>query len=304
MAEAVAVVSAIQATTQLVEQVFRIFKRLRDANARQKGLPEVLARHYSELKSIKAIMGMIYDEQDLKTPTVAAELVRLQDVSERLAALIKTLVPSTTSKMIQFARQLVDGSADEKKLSAIMGELVQVKAVLVLSIQVAHVGVVRTMGKQAVANAEAIQRIDESFRELVQDCKGLKIAQLLKGRRPSNDGFVPLTLADLKALDKAGHGDGEDSEDETLVDDSEASPREVPVKTERIVINNASRGYAVQVNAPLDTDIYKHLSSLRIQDNVAEEQSVQINYGTTTKSLSILLELARLRQVSAPVIAR
>ncbi|KAI4682701.1 uncharacterized protein J4E84_007165 [Alternaria hordeiaustralica] len=319
MAEAVAVVSAIQATTQLVEQVFRIFKRLRDANARQKGLPEVLARHYSELKSIKAIMGMIYDEQDLKTPTVAAELVRLQDVSERLAALIKTLVPSTTSKMIQFARQLVDGSADEKKLSAIMGELVQVKAVLVLSIQVAHVGVVRTMGKQAVANAEAIQRIDESFRELVQDCKGLKIAQLLKGRRPSSgfpadddvsrltildDGFVPLTLADLKALDKAGHGDGEDSEDETLVDDSEASPREVPVKTERIVINNASRGYAVQVNAPLDTDIYKHLSSLRIQDNVAEEQSVQINYGTTTKSLSILLELARLRQVSAPVIAR
>lgn len=140
-----AVVSAIQATTQLVEQVFRIFKRLRDANARQKGLPEVLARHYSELKSVKAIMGMIYDEQDLKTPTVAAELVRLQDVSERLAALIKTLVPSTTSKMIQFARQLVDGSADEKKLSAIMGELVQVKAVLVLSIQVAHVGVVRTM---------------------------------------------------------------------------------------------------------------------------------------------------------------
>lgn len=140
-----AVVSAIQATTQLVEQVFRIFKRLRDANARQKGLPEVLARHYSELKSIKAIIGMIYDEQDLKTPTVAAELVRLQDVSQRLAGLIKTLVPTTTSKMIQFARQLVDGSADEKKLSAIMGELFQVKAVLVLSIQVAHVGVVRTM---------------------------------------------------------------------------------------------------------------------------------------------------------------
>ncbi|KAI4690375.1 hypothetical protein J4E81_007528 [Alternaria sp. BMP 2799] len=317
MAEAVAVVSAIQATTQLVEQVFRVFKRLRDANARQKGLPEVLARHYSELKSIKAIIGMIYDEQDLKTPTVAAELVRLQDVSERLAGLIKTLVPSTTSKMIQFARQLVDGSADEKKLSAIMGELVQVKAVLVLSIQVAHVGVVRTMGKQAVANAEAIQRIDESFRELVQDCKGLKIAQLLKGRRPSSgfsaddvvprltildDGFVPLTLADLKALDKEVHGDGEDSEDETLVDDLETSSRQVPVKIERIIVDNSTHDQALQINAPLETDPWKDLASLTIRGNVAANQSLQVNYAMDHKSLAMLLQLQDIaiqRQVSA-----
>ncbi|KAI4948169.1 hypothetical protein J4E91_006163 [Alternaria rosae] len=299
---AVAVVSAIQATTQLVEQVFRIFKRLRDANARQKGLPEVLARHYSELKSIKAIIGMIYDEQDLKTPTVAAELVRLQDVSERLAGLIKTLVPTTTSKMIQFARQLVDGSADEKKLSAIMGELFQVKAVLVLSIQVAHVGVVHTMGKQAVANAEAIQRIDESFRELVQDCKGLKIAQLLKGRRPSNDGFVPLTLADLKALDKEVHGDGEDSEDETLVDDLETSPRQVPVKIERIIVDNSTHNQALQINAPLETDPWKDLPSLTIRGNVAADQSLQVNYAMDHKSLAMLLQLQDIaiqRQVSA-----
>ena len=170
-----------------------------------------------------------------------------------------------------------------------------------------------------MANAEAVERIDESLRDLVQDWKGLRIARLLKGRRASSmlstghviprlmtvdDGHVPLTLADLKALDKEVRADGEDSEDETLVDELETSPREAAIKTERIVINNASRGYAVQVNAPLDTDMYKDLSSLRIQDNVAEEQSVQINYGTTTKSLSILPELARLRQVSAPVIAR
>jgi hypothetical protein len=128
-----------------VEQVFRIFKRLRVANARQKGLPEVLARHNTELESVKALIGMIYDEPDLKTHTVAAELRRLQDVSERLANLMKTLVPTSTNKMVQFARQLVDGSADEKKLSVIMGELAQVKAGLVACIQVAHVGVVHTM---------------------------------------------------------------------------------------------------------------------------------------------------------------
>jgi len=298
------VLAAIQATTALVEQACRFFGRLRQANDRQKGLPEVLARHRSELDSIKAIVGMIEDVDDLQTPSVAKQLVRLEAISRKLAALIKTIDVTTTKKMFQFARQLVDGSADERRLNDIMGELDQVKATLLLSIKVAHVGVIQTMDKRVVANAEAVERIDESLRELVQDWKGLRIARLLKGRRASNDGHVPLTLADLKALDKEVRADGEDSEDETLVDELETSPREAAIKTERIVINNASRGYAVQVNAPLDTDMYKDLSSLRIQDNVAEEQSVQINYGTTTKSLSILLELARLRQVSAPVIAR
>jgi hypothetical protein len=140
-----AVVSAIQATTQLIEQAFRFFGRLRQANDRQKGLPEVLARHRSELESIKGVVGMIDDEHDLRIPTVAAELVRLQAVAKKLADLLKTLDLTTTSKMIQFARQLVNGSADEKKLSAIMCELVQVKLVLVFCIQAAHGGVIRTV---------------------------------------------------------------------------------------------------------------------------------------------------------------
>jgi hypothetical protein len=149
-AEVVAVFAAIQATTQLIEQAFRIFDRLRKANARQKGLAEVLNRHRSELESIKAIIGMIDDEDDLKIPTVATQLVRLQDVQNKLADLLDTLDPKMRGRMNQFARQLVDGSADEKKLGVIMDELVQVKAMLVLCIQVANVGVIRTMVRTSI----------------------------------------------------------------------------------------------------------------------------------------------------------
>jgi hypothetical protein len=161
-------------------------------------------------------------------------------------------------------------------------------------------------GKQAVANAEAIQRIDELLREHVPDCEGLRIARILKDRRPSSkctahhivlrltkadDGHVPLTLADLRALNKEVNVDGEDSGDETLVDGSDISPLRVPIMTERTIINNSSRGQAVQVNAPVETDMYKGLNSLTIRDNVAEEQSLQVNYGIKHSSLSMLFEL-------------
>jgi len=122
MAEVLAVFAAIQATTQLVEQAFRIFDRLRRANARQKALADVLARHRRELESIKTIIGIIDEEEDLQIPTVATELVRLQAVQNKLAELLETLDPKTASKVNQLARQLVHGSADEKKLGSIMDE--------------------------------------------------------------------------------------------------------------------------------------------------------------------------------------
>ncbi|CAN9293717.1 unnamed protein product [Alternaria alternata] len=266
-AEVFAVLAAIQATTQLVEQAFRIVDRLRKAHSRQKALADVLTRHRSELESIKAIIGIIDDEEDLQIPTVATELVRLQGVQVRLAELLENLDPKMTSKMNQIARQLTSGSADEKKLGDIMDELVQ--------------------------------RIDEYLREHVHNCEGLKIAKLLKGRRPSNDGTVPLTLADLKALNNEANGEGEDSGDETLVDDSETSPRDLPVKTERIITRNIARNQALQINAAVIEDLWKDVNHLKIHDNVAEDESTQVNYAMNREVFSMLFE-QRNKVVAAP----
>lgn len=57
--------SAIQATTQLVEEAFRIIARLKRARKDAKELPDVLGRLESELHSVKAIIGMIDHEEDL-----------------------------------------------------------------------------------------------------------------------------------------------------------------------------------------------------------------------------------------------
>jgi hypothetical protein len=186
-AEVIVFLSATQAIAQLVEQAFQILGRLRAAHQRQKALVHVLIRHQNELNSLKAIVKIIRKHQDLQTLSVATEILQVQDIQEKLARFLATLDPTPKSRANQLVRQLVHGSADEKKLATIMDELVHVKATLLLNIQATNVGVTRTIGQDLVANAVVIQRIDESLRKHIRDCEGLRIAQLIKGRRPSSE---------------------------------------------------------------------------------------------------------------------
>lgn len=174
--------SAVQATTQLVEQAFRIVARLRKAQERQKGFADVLMRHENELRDIKAIIEVIEDEDDLQTSSVVADLIRLQNIQTKLTKLLATLDPKTKSKLNQVAHQFVQGSSDERKLNVIMDEVVHVKTALLLHIQMANVRFAGNVEKSLVANLVAIQRIDECLRDHLKTCEGLQIAQLLKGR--------------------------------------------------------------------------------------------------------------------------
>jgi hypothetical protein len=185
-AEVLVFLSAVQAATQLLEQAFRVLGRLRKAHARQKALVDVLAHHEGELASVKAIIGIIDDEEDLRTASVTSELIRLKVVQSKLVKLLEELDPKPRGPAQQFVRQLTKGSSDEGRLSSIMTELGQVKSMLLLRIQVANVGVMHNMEKRLVANTEVIERIDQFLREEIGGCKGLRIARLLKGRLPSS----------------------------------------------------------------------------------------------------------------------
>lgn len=304
--------SVAQAITQLVEQAFQILGRLRTAHQRQKALVGVLTRHQNELKSLKDIVKIIKKYHDLQTLSVTAELVQLQNIQQKLAGFLTTLDPQPKSKANQLMRQLVHGSADEKNLATIMDELVHLKTTLLLNIQTANVGVTRTIGQDVVANTVVIQRIDESLRRHIHDCEGLKIAQLLQGRRPSSksdtsvpsppliatdDGFVPLTADDLKALSNDGgsSSDSENSLGETLVDDLETSARHSPPKIEREISRNSARDAAFQVNSAIGEDTWKNVDRVVIEDNVAENLSTQFNYAM---SLEVALALMCQRQTN------
>ncbi|KAF1919370.1 hypothetical protein BDU57DRAFT_443035 [Ampelomyces quisqualis] len=309
-AEALVFVSALQAATQLLEQAFRVIGRLHKAHIRQKALIDVLARHENELSSIKAIVGIIDDEEDLQIASVAAELTRLRKVQCKLVKLLEELDPKRKGAAKQFARQLTKGSSDEQRLGEIMNELGQVKAMLLLRIQVANVGVMHNMEKRLVANTEVILRVDQFLREEFNGCEGLRIARLLKGRLPSNDGTVMLTAADLKSL--SDEEDRDCSEDETLVGDSDSSSSfgvKRRLTTERIILRNTAKQQSLQINAALGEDLWRDINRLVIKENISENESVQVNHATTLEATLLLLDrqddrIAAARQRTSQYIRR
>lgn len=114
----------------------------------------------------------------------------MQQIQRKLAVLLKELYPGSKTRANQFAHQLLEGSADEKRLSSIMEELVQTKVSMLLCIQMANVGVMRDMNIQIVADAAKIERIDSNLRkqlEQLDDSEDLRIAWLLKNRLPSGN---------------------------------------------------------------------------------------------------------------------
>jgi hypothetical protein len=107
----------------------------------------------------------------------------------------------------------------------------------------------------------------------------------------TDDGIVPLTRADLKSLRDAATDS--DSEDETLVDDSDSSTSSKPKKrvpTERIILRNMAKNQAMQINAPVGTDIWKIIDRIVIEDNIAEDDAVQINYSNSLEVMMTLLK--------------
>ena len=314
-----AFLSATQAVTGLIDQTFQILGRLRDTRETQQALVDVLTRHQNELSSLKSIIKVIKKYKDLQTLSVTTELQQLRDIQKKLLKFVNTLESQSQTRANQFMRQLVHGSADEKKLATIMDELIHLKTTLLLNIQAANVGVTRTIGEDLVANASIIKRIDESLRKHILDCEGLKIAQLLKGRRPSSesdytsiprvmliyidDGLVPLTTADLKALggNEEVNSDSDNSS-ETFVDDVDSSSdsgSDSPVsdgiaKTERIVLQNTTRDQALQINCAIGEDMWKDIDRVVIKRNRAGDKSMQVNY-----AMSLEVVLAVLKQQQA-----
>ncbi|KAK1910553.1 hypothetical protein P3342_008432 [Pyrenophora teres f. teres] len=257
-AEEFAFIAAIQAISQLSEQALRIFNRLRNAHSHREAISEVLDRHISKLKSIKTVIGIIDDEEDLRILTVTTEIARLETVQNRLNEFLETLDPKR-NKIYRTSGQLVCGSKEEKKLGTIMDELVQVETVLLWRIHVAHVGVIRTIGKEVVVSVEAVERIDGDLREHVQNCSGLRIARLLKGRHPSVDGTVLLKITDLEA------------------------------RNDSII----TRNQAFQTSTAIEKDIWEDITSLKIKDNFSESQDLQINYSITPYNYQGMIEKAK-----------
>lgn len=113
---------------------------------------------------------------------MASESVTLEAIAGKLVSCLQSLDPAGKSSARQLLHQLAHGSKDEKTLADIMNDLGRAKSNLSLHLQVANVGLTRSVENTIVADAEVIRRIDRLLQQVFGEGRGLQIAELLKDR--------------------------------------------------------------------------------------------------------------------------
>jgi hypothetical protein len=166
----------------LLEAAIDIVGRICKAYEQQKDLARVLSSHHDELIDIKNIIQVVKDEEVLRTAAITSQLVRIEDLAERPVECLETMDPGTKNSLRQFAHQLVQGSKDEEAIANRMNDLGREKARLSLRIQVANVGLMRTVGDTVVANGKVINRIDLLLQQVFGEGQGLKLAEFLRNQ--------------------------------------------------------------------------------------------------------------------------
>jgi flagellar hook-basal body complex protein FliE len=176
------VLGAVSAASGLLEAAISVIKRIRKAYEQQKEIARVLNGYNDELVTIENILQIVRDEEALRTAAVASQLDGIDVLAKRLNQCLKALDPGARGSVRQFTHQLAHGSQDEKALADIMNALGHATSNLSLHVQVANVGLIRTVEDQLVANAEVISRVDNVIQQVFGEGRGLKIAALLKNR--------------------------------------------------------------------------------------------------------------------------
>ncbi|KAL9119463.1 MAG: hypothetical protein Q9187_003984 [Circinaria calcarea] len=275
------IIGAASAASALLETAISIIKRVRKAHEQQKNLAKVLRSHYDELISTRKTIQIVEDEDALRTAAVVSELVKLEDVAARLVDCLEKMVPGTKGSMRQLAHQLVQGSRDENALADIMNKLSRANSSLSLHIQVANVGLMRTIRDNFVANAEVVNRIDLVLQQVFGEGRGLKLAELLRYRSARDDGMVPLSDGDIAWLT-----------DEVAFLTGDADTASKPAAnglTSRIVIDNSTEEQALQINGPIGEKGWWEVSHLEIRRNKAIGRSIQVNHSMSMDAFERLL---------------
>lgn len=143
------------------------------------------------------MIGVVEEEEALRTPNVASTLVRLAGINQALQAHLREMGKSTRKSFCWgLFGQLFSGQREQDKLDEIMGELGSVKQDLSMYIQLANVGLVRGVDHTVRVNTAAVEAVNRVLHERLG--LGLRLTQALKWsqlfkERPKN-GNYPTTL--------------------------------------------------------------------------------------------------------------
>ncbi|KAI9710700.1 MAG: hypothetical protein M1820_002533 [Bogoriella megaspora] len=223
----------------MLESAISFIKRIRKAHKLSREQKELFMKLEEDASSIREVIKIIKEERELQTNSIRNMLTKLEATESNLIEWLEKTHPGEKGPIRQIAHQLVYGTKEQKALAGIRNELSCAKTDLCMSLQVAHVGLTRSVGDETLANRRLIRHIDRRLRETIGSGGGLKIAQLLKDRPSRDDGSVELSDADIASLDSED-GNSTDSS-EPLVNITPGSSRNATPKPSRTSTARSSR---------------------------------------------------------------
>ncbi|KAK1981905.1 hypothetical protein LZ30DRAFT_718927 [Colletotrichum cereale] len=200
------VIGAVAACIEILARSLVLLEHAKTAWVRQRNGVSYLQRVISDVKATLAILELLADEQELRQDHVNKAAHQVAEKGRDLCKLIEDLrdKSQTGGGFKKFMDQLRDGPTEQLRLENLRGELSASKTTLILALQMAQVGLIRSMGKgDIIVNVQVVTEVDQR----VQTCpgleEGLRIAKLLQQRAWKDEkGKLHLTDHDLADLQK------------------------------------------------------------------------------------------------------
>jgi hypothetical protein len=144
-------------------------------------VPQLIEKYSTEVSQTKTIVGLIEDEEALKTPNVGDAISKLGAIGEILRSHL-TKIATTKGPVQDFFKQLLSSQENQERLESIMRDLGNAKVDLIVHIQLSNVGLIRGVSEAMQVSIDAIIAMGKLLDEKLGSGHALRISQLLEGR--------------------------------------------------------------------------------------------------------------------------
>ena len=180
------------ASSATLEQVIKIFKRIRNAKNRQRDLPQVLDQHEAVIRGTVALVSAVEEEDELSTRGILEVISNVKAASDELSAFVTSMSERVGRGAVQeFTHQLFKGSDDEKHLAKLVELLTSHKADLSGAVAAAQVGLLKGAGGTRLVDVRQMRDVNQRLQETTDGMEKLNIAEILKGVEPDGECQSP-----------------------------------------------------------------------------------------------------------------
>ncbi|KAJ5390782.1 uncharacterized protein N7496_001850 [Penicillium cataractarum] len=260
-----------------------VIQLIQQAAKRQAELRSKLEEYSEEVGETKRIVELVQNEDALQTSGAVAMVRRVENLGQGLKRHLMSM-GQPKSALRQFGHQLISGSEDEAQLASFMVRLGRAKQDLILQIQVANVGLAKSINNTLLVEMATVNKLHALLQETLGEGKGLKIAEFLRQKGAVLEGSESIQLSDAE-YDKL-----QTEEREAL--HPEPVDAALNVGGRRIIVDNLTRDQALQINGPVAVDIWKDMAFIKIEGNIASDTAIQTNYPV---SMDVFRELLAAR---------